>query len=420
MEIVVINALGCGGAALLLFLALPLARDFLPHLTVFSVAWGLNIAASQLIVDEESRPAAETLVIVYLAWWAFLVGGLVSEAIRVKRHGVEFTFSPSRAKVLLIVLILLQAIAVAYEMKAVGVSDLRNLASQLSGARNRGEFLMLQMPPIVRDFRWAFVFYIPIAFLLYAKREIRLYALLTVFAWGLVSSFLHFTRAPVLLTCITVFVCWAAVYPRFKRLQAISATCLVAALAITGAAMEFQLRAARRTNVDLDLQTSAASYLGGSIKAYEDILKGDFDRTPGWYSLDFLNMPLSRLGIVKEYPDLIRPYMPGPLQTNLYTYLDAFTLDLGPIMAILITLVLGFASGKLYDDVRRRPDVANLAIYSYVVYACAMSIANNEIIRFSFPFVILCAVFFNQFVRTSTRYSSVREPNSSQHPIFQC
>jgi oligosaccharide repeat unit polymerase len=420
MQIVLINMLGCGGAALLLFLALPLARDFLPHLTVFSAAWGLNIAASQIIVEEESRPEVATLVIVYLAWWAFLVGGLVSEAIRVKRHGAEFTFSPSRAKLLLVVLVVLQAVAVAYELKAVGVSDLRNLTSQLSGARNRGEFLMLQLPPIVRHFRWASVFYIPIAFLLYAKREIRLYTLLTVFVWGLGSSFLHFTRAPVLLTCITVFVSWVAVYPNLKRLQAISATCLIGALAITGAAMEFQLSATRRTNVELDLQTSAASYLGGSIKAYEGILQGDFDRTPGWYSIDFLNLPLSRLGIVKEYPDLIRPYTPGPLQTNLYTYLDAFTLDLGPAMAILLTLVLGLASGKLYDGVRRRSDLANLAIYSYVVYACAMSIANNEIIRFSFLFVIVCAVLFNQFVRTSTRHSSVSEPNSSRHPILQC
>jgi hypothetical protein len=105
--------------------------------------------------------------------------------------------------------------------------------------------------------------------------------------------------------------------------------------------------------------------------------------------------------------------MPGTLQTNLYTYLDAFTLDLGPAIAILLTLVLGFASGKLYDGVRRRPGLANLAIYSYVVYACAMSIANNEIIRFSFFFVILCAVFFNQFVRASTRHSRVSRTNSS-------
>jgi len=47
------------------------------------------------------------------------------------------------------------------------------------------------------------------------------------------------------------------------------------------------------------------------------------------YSLDFVDFFAFKVGLKQNYDGLIRPVIEFGVVTNLYTYLDAFTLDAG-------------------------------------------------------------------------------------------
>lgn len=396
MEIILVNAVGLMGSGLLLLLLFRRSMEFVTHLTVFSAAWGLNIIAAQL--NDASRPEVETLLVAYGAWWAFLAGSMLCNSTATKRPANYISFSAWNAGTLLIALLVIQSIGIVYEVLALGLYNPASILNAISAARHNGEIATIELPPIVRNFRWGAVLYVPLAFLLHERRAMRTVTLLTIIAWALLASSLRFTRAPLLLTSLTILVCWTLLYGKGRRIQVTTAIFAGGLLVITAAAMQYQLLNIRKQNVQADIQASGLTYLGGPLKAYESILQNRFDREPGIYSLDFINLPLHKIGIIDEYPGLIRPYALGPIETNIYTYLDAFTLDCGPVSAVFITILLGFLATRLHNSAKRQPNIANLSVYSYVVYACAMSLANNEVIRFHFVFHLACALFFKEIV----------------------
>jgi oligosaccharide repeat unit polymerase len=146
------------------------------------------------------------------------------------------------------------------------------------------------------------------------------------------------------------------------------------------------------------LGTSLLSYAGLSPLAYESIVNGQYPRKPGLYSLDAIYFALNKFNVVSEYPGLDRSYIMYPLVTNIYTFLDTFTLDFGITGALLGAGIVGFVSSRIYVRARLTPNIFNITLYAFLVYACALAPANNEFIRFGFILNGVIAWSINQWV----------------------
>ncbi|GAB3930271.1 hypothetical protein GCM10028804_39820 [Larkinella terrae] len=125
-------------------------------------------------------------------------------------------------------------------------------------------------------------------------------------------------------------------------------------------------------------------YVFGGVKAYEMILSGRYSDLSfydiGLYSTDFFNYTLKKMGLVERYPSLIREYTYAP-PTNVYTYLDALTLDFGVIGAILSALILGTIAAYVHKKAHSTNDILYISYYCFINYAIAISFMNNELIR---------------------------------------
>ncbi len=67
--------------------------------------------------------------------------------------------------------------------------------------------------------------------------------------------------------------------------------------------------------------------------------------------------------------------------TNVYTYLDAFTLDFGMGGALFAALTLGWLAAALHRRAFRLQSIPVVCYYAFINYAIAMSFMNHEMIR---------------------------------------
>jgi hypothetical protein len=139
-------------------------------------------------------------------------------------------------------------------------------------------------------------------------------------------------------------------------------------------------------------------YYGGSMQAYESIIDGSFPRTPGYYSADMFYYILQKVKLIdsNSYPSSARPY--GDNMTNIYTFLDVYTLDGGIFGAILGAALVGAAGGWLFNQASRCHSPMMLAWNAFFVYGIAMAAANNEFIRINFPMTFVLASIVSHFV----------------------
>ena len=144
-----------------------------------------------------------------------------------------------------------------------------------------------------------------------------------------------------------------------------------------------------------------ALYGFGGSKAYEQLLAGRYPQSPfddsSFYSLDFLNYAAKKVGLITRYPLLVRSYASQPA-TNVYTYLDAFTLDFGVAGALLCPILLGTLAAKTHHLAYTTRHPGAIAIYAYVCYAIAMSFMNMELIRISIWLLLAEVWLVNRFI----------------------
>jgi oligosaccharide repeat unit polymerase len=395
--------LGFGVVSLLIVAITRRTKEFLSAAVLFSLAWGLNLVFCEALPFEDLRLAPTTLAVAIGAWVAFLLGFLASCSFRWPLMRGPASVGPTRGKLLLVALIALQAIAVLLELKqTVGIIDVQGLVAlpgKLLEARLSGATAEAQVP-IWGLWRWDFVFYLPLAFLLYKAEALRLRSLIMVTVWALGSALLKFTRAPALnvvtLCAVGMWVVWrydgGAWRAAWRRLAVI--VVVLAGFGVLFVGMEISL--ARRATASSPMPAEVLlPYIGGPLRAYQDVLQsGDWWRSGRVYSLDSVDFLAFKLGLKPQYEGQIRPEIRFGTLTNLYTYLDAFTLDAGVPGALAGSLALGAGVGWLFFLARSKGSYWSVVMYGYAAYGCFMAGANNEFIRFNFFLVAALSWFF--------------------------
>ncbi len=404
----IVNLIGATGGGVLLIRVTKQSKDWVTFAHFFSFVWFFILLASQVLLNGAIRPQETTLIVLYVAWWVFLVGALFRLENRETTTASAQVVSLTRGRMVLFAIILLQMIAIYLEINLLDItlSDyLGGLSTLLPELRLSGILLQLDLPWYLQIWRWGYVYYIPLAFLLYSQKHISRFVFIAVLLLGLISTPSMFTRSPIIQFIIISYISWVTILkPKFSRQIVLGAIFLLSSMFLFVAMQQIIAGSARSTNLNEQL----AAYFGGSAKAYETILLGQYPREAGFYSLDMINFPLNRLGIIESYPGLTRPFVYTPVSTNIYTYLDAFTLDWGVIGALLGSFFLGLIIAWLYNRVYKAPTYSNVVIYGYAVYACAMSPINNEFIRFGMLLVILISWGLGKFIEASPSRRRVR------------
>jgi hypothetical protein len=311
-----------------------------------------------------------------------------------------------RAITAVFVLLALQVSVVVWELPDLrGILSLNEVAMVL---RVAGVEMVTKCPWWLGIFRDAHFVYIPLLVLLRKHRAISRWAFVAVILVSTALSLSRMTRAPLLGISLTLWGSWALLYRR----PAVRAWF---AMGVTGAVIALVFLVSQPV-IDSPqgrvLQTVQVfePYFGGSMHAFETIVEGTFPRSPGVYSADMVYYVLNKFDLVSpdSYPSIVRPY--GDNHTNVYTFLDAFTLDGGIIGAFMGSFIIGLLGGVLFNKASRRNSLILITAYSSLCYYIGMSILNNEFIRINVVVtVVLAAVTGLLVCRRSPAQNRMRE-----------
>ncbi len=411
-----INAVGLSVSISFLWKIARRTGDWLTYAHLFSVMWAANLIISQVVMDRLLRPDIRTLTVLYAAWWAFLAGGLLVIRKPLVRRQLPVRVNRVSALIVLGTLVGLQLAAYLYEMVSLGIDPIslvRNFFTIGSDLRLSNVYASINYPLFLSLWRWNHVLYVPLALFLHHKKVLSTKVLASLFVLAFVLSWVKFTRAPFIQLVLISFISWIVIYrPQVKTRYVVGLA--LAALVLVGFVIT-QRTLSRRTDPYAKSAPSENlfAYIGASPKAYETLIDGYFPKADtGYYSLESVNFILYKLSIIDSYPGLDRPYAAMPYQTNVYTFLDAFTLDWGIYVAIFCSLVIGVAVAWIYKRMWLAPSYANVTIYCNLAYCCIMAIANNEFIRVSVILNMFLAVVIGLmvFARRRTPSKAVCRP----------
>jgi oligosaccharide repeat unit polymerase len=413
---VVVNLLGFTIAVALLWRITKNTGNVLTYAHLFSIVWGGTLLLSQVALDGAVSPQISTLLVLFAAWWAFLLGGLVLSTRPDRNLEVKVRVGQIRAVSIVVLLLVLQWIAILYEIDQFQIGAVSNLDELLSiypVLRISNTLSSVAIPWYLNLWRWGYVLYMPLAIFLRSRHLIsnRLLAVISLFAF--ISTLIHFTRAPIVQLFVICLVCWLVLFKVRHTTAILIVGILAAAIIVIFGITQSTLLAINQSG-QITLAESFLSYFGLSPKAYEFILQGHYpELANGLYSLEPVNFLLYKLELLNNYPGLIRPTLYLPYPTNLYTYLDAFTLDFGWLGALLGSFFLGALTAWFYRRVTSRPSPFNLIIYSYLVYCCIMAPANNEFIRFAIPAYVSLAGLVQILSGVRFEWASSEDQNDS-------
>lgn len=362
------------------------------HVSIFTSVWLFIILGSQLsgyVIFQ-----LNTLLVVYLSWYFYMLGSYLNQieinidSIVVKILNIE------KVKIVCYVLVILSFLANLTILTDVFF----NFSSFEVWAKMRND----QAFSDYRDGNYFYTvfgntsnIYLPLAIYLFMEKKINSLVLIVVYLVSILIAVAAFTRAPMLYLIIIsiVFFTYQAKRIPFKLILT-SFTVLVLLFAVSSYFIGEVSQGAVDTNSAINL------YLYGGITSYQNLLNGKyftydlFDSS--YYSFDFINYILKTFRIIKSYPDLVREY-DQDLPTNVYTYLDCFTLDFGFIGAFLGSYILGYISKIIYLQYYRNQSIFDLILYSTICYFASFIFMNNEYIRFTFVLFIV-KIFIIKFL----------------------
>jgi oligosaccharide repeat unit polymerase len=384
IQSVAVLALGFTGVALLLAILASITGSIPAHAFLYSAVWAPCLCMSQFALEGTIRPGVQTTIILMGAWWAFLIGSilpLLAGRVRFAERPDPIGKIPAAAT--LCALVVLQWAGALYEILHLDSSgrslSLSTLVEDMAALRVAGAISENRLPPFLGTFRWAHVVYVPLALMMRSKGYLSRLQLAGIFLLAVASALIHFTRAPIVQLSIVTFVSWLVLYRPRRKVVWLAVASVAAMLVVAFIAAQVAINEQSGTRASL-LQ-SLSAYFGMSPIAYEDILLGQFPREPGYYSLDWLYFFLGKFGVTLAYPNLTRPQIWFPAVTNVYTYLDVFTLDAGITGAILGACTVGAVCSAAYKANCRRSSLLSITVYAYLCYCCLMTPINNEFIR---------------------------------------
>jgi oligosaccharide repeat unit polymerase len=243
--------------------------------------------------------------------------------------------------------------------------------------------------------------YMPIAIFLFIKGELSKKVFYSIFIYGLLTSIINFSRGPLLEFVLVSFVSYVLIKQSFKIpiLKIILVIIVFIFIFIFSQSVLFSLN----DYSVFDASYQIKMYLFGGVNNYQLILDGLYpDKTAyssPFYSFDFINYILKRLSLIDSYPEQVRAFNNFIDGSNVYTYLDAFTLDFGIIGAFIGSFFIGYFSKKVYFKYDNNKSIVSLIIYSIICYFAVMSFINNEYIRFSFLLFIIKIYIIELIIR---------------------
>jgi oligosaccharide repeat unit polymerase len=237
--------------------------------------------------------------------------------------------------------------------------------------------------------------YLPLAIYLFIEKKISGLTLTVVYIVSILIAVAAFTRAPMLYLIIISIVFYSNQAKKIPyKLILISFSVLVLLFGVSSFFISEVSQGAIDTNSAINL------YLYGGITAYQNLLNGKYFTyevfDSNFYSFDFINYVLKTFRVIRSYPDLVREY-DQDLPTNVYTYLDCFTLDFGFIGAFFGSYILGLISKIIYLRYYRNQSIFDLILYSTICYFASFIFMNNEYIRFTFVLLII-KIFIIKFL----------------------
>jgi oligosaccharide repeat unit polymerase len=419
VETVILNIVGFAGAVLLLCFITRRAGSGSTFAHLFSVVWGPCILAAQLLTTTGNTLSSKTLLVLFGAWWALLVGGLLTIRRQPAIAPREIMINSRRAIAAVLLLFSMHATIVVYEMPPLGAQ--KSAILYVLALRNPDESSgRTKCPWWLEMFRNDYFIYLPLAVIL-RKRGLlsrRIFYILVVSACLLTLT--RMTRAPLLSCIVTLWSSWTLL----NRSPARRAWGMLAGWLAAFCVVFVSIQATLYTIQGSDAKGVGLveAYYGASMQAYDTIVDRSFPKEPGYYSADMIYYTLQKLQIIDSdsYPSLIKPYV---YNTNIYTFLDVFTLDGGIFGAILGAALVGAAGGWLFTKASRRPSLMILAWNAQFAYCVAIAIANNEFIRINFVMTMVLASIFSHFVvqrrvgRLTTSLSLDRVMNSGRRSL---
>ncbi|MEO8584642.1 MAG: hypothetical protein ABI584_00630, partial [Acidobacteriota bacterium] len=245
----------------------------------------------------------------------------------------------------------MQGIAFWVELRAAGLTPLAFVADFVNASlrfRLDSE-LSAQFFPSWSVWRWDQVLYVPLALFLHSRSLISGRFLFGIYSWAILLASARFTRLPLIGLAVITFVAWIVLYAPTRRSRVVLGT----SLAALGLFVFFVTQTAlveRHAWLKISPGESLVAYIGASPLAYETLLQGAYLREPGvLYSVEPVNYLLFKLGLLRVYPGLTRPYADMPFVTNVYTFLDTFTLDAGIPGALIGAGAIAAFVGFVYN-----------------------------------------------------------------------
>jgi oligosaccharide repeat unit polymerase len=394
VETVILNIVGFAGAILLLCLITHRAGSGSTFAHLFSVVWGPCILAAQLLTTTGHTLSWKTLLVLFGAWWALLVGGVLTIRRQPAIAPREIMINRRRALATVLLLLSMHATIVVYEMPPLGAQ--KSAILYVLALRNPDESSgRTKCPWWLEIFRNDYFIYLPLAVVL-RKRGLlsrRTFYILVVSACLLCLT--RMTRAPLLACMVTLWSSWTLLDRSSARRAWGMLAGWLGAFCVVFVSIQAVLHTMEGSNAEGVGLVEA--YYGASMQAYDTIVDRSFPREPGYYSADMIYYTLQKLQIIDidSYPSLIKPYV---YNTNIYTFLDVFTLDAGIFGAILGAALVGAAGGWLFTRASRRPSPMMLAWNALFAYCVAIAVANNEFIRINFVMTMVLASVVSHFV----------------------
>lgn len=360
--------------------------------SAFSVVWGISLLINMTYAGGLVRVSTSTLVVLYGAWWALLIGALIVLRLPLGPASARADIARRRAFYALWFLLVANLCAIYFDIGiglAIRSTSLVDLTGDLALARIQGELLGTSPPLFLGIFRFAYVLYVPLLSIMWRKKWITTPWFIIICIASGIACLTHFTRAPLLGLLVILFVSLVVVFPERRSNFLVWGTLITVAFVGGFVAMQTLLAGPDRGQ-DGAFNDSLVAYCGGPMKAYDLLLRGEYPVQRGFYSADMINYPLHRMGLIQTYPSLVREEVLVPFPTNVYTFLDAFTLDFGLPGAILGALGIGALVAAIYRA-SGPAHYLGTTLYCLTTYYLVMAGLNNEFIRFNFPVYTLLA-----------------------------
>lgn len=376
--------------------------NLLNHVSIFSIIWVSLILGAQLTKFADLEYF--TLTVVYISWYFFLFGSFIFiNKNRQKANTKEISnIKINRNLKYLCFTLTVFSCLMNYEILKNVFFDFSSF-SDWAQMRNDDAFSEFRDNNILYTlFGNTSNIYIPISIFLLIKKKISKFAFALIYFVAILLALATFNRAPLLFLLIISLVSYSFISNKVPYKLIFSSSIIMLLLFVLTSYF---------LNVNSNNSESSTNmvfiYLFGGITAFQNLLNGGYNVTSfdsNYYSFDFINYILKTLRIINSYPNLVREY-DNSIMTNVYTYLDCFTLDFGILGAFGGSFLIGLISKIYYKKYFNSRSIFYLIIYSTFCYYAAFIFMNNEYIRFGVVLFIV-KVYFLIFLFKLINYES--------------